>query len=80
MDTRTAFVADVQPAVAVEPRQRAFDDPARAAEPAPMGRPTFGELRANATSVELIPMGLGIVAPVTLEQPGFAPRTARTGL
>lgn len=38
MDHRAAFLADVETAVAVEPGQRALDDPPRLAEPAAVRR------------------------------------------
>jgi hypothetical protein len=70
MDIVAAFVAHGQAAIAMEPRMRAFDDPAMAAQAAAMRRAATGKDRDDALGGEAIAVGLGVVAAVTLERPG----------
>ena len=74
MHTSPTFVAHVETAKSVKPGQRALNDPARAAQPAPVRRPALGELAVDPASMQRIAMRLRIVAAVTLDQAGFAPR------
>jgi hypothetical protein len=67
MDIVASFVPDGEAAIAMEPRVRAFDDPARDAQAAAMRRPPTREDRDDALGVQTIAMGLGVVAPVPLE-------------
>jgi hypothetical protein len=63
----------------MEPGQRAFDDPAGPAQATAVGRPSLRKLRRDAAGLELVAMGLGIVAAVALDEVrlcGGAPRTA----
>jgi hypothetical protein len=67
MDIVASFVPDGEAAIAMEPRVRTFDDPARDTQAAAMGRPPTGEDRDDALGVQTIAMGLGVIAPVALE-------------
>lgn len=78
MDARTAFVADIQAPKAMQPRERAFDDPPRAAETTAMRRATFRELRADAAPVERVAMGLRVVPAIPLHERGLAQRSPRS--
>lgn len=64
MDAGAALVADGQPTESMQPRQRALDDPPRAAEATAMLGAALGELGSNAPAVEHIAMRLGIVGAV----------------
>lgn len=70
MDHRAAFVSDVQTAVTMEPRQRAFDDPAGLPKTAAMRRLAASEHRANAPGAQLLAMPLRVVAAVALHAAG----------
>ena len=72
MNTGPTFVAHIEPAKSMQPRQRTFHDPARAAQAAAMGRPALGELRVDPPVMQGVTVGLRIVAPVALDQVGFA--------
>ena len=78
MDRRAPLVAHVEAAKAVQPGEGAFDDPARAAEAAAVGRAALGELAADAAVAEAVAVGLRIVAPVPLDEIGFPCGTARS--
>src|ERR1700692_1265555 len=60
VDARPTFIAHVQPAELMEPRQRAFDDPARSPEPTAVSSPAFGQLRLDPEAVESVAVGLRI--------------------
>ena len=77
MNGGPTFVAQIQAAVAMEPRQSAFDDPPRAAEATAVGRASLGQVRPDASRVQVITVGLRIVGPVALDRVGFASRAAR---
>lgn len=76
MNTGTALVTHVEPAKPMEPRQSAFNDPARSAEATPVGRSAFRKLRPDTAPVQDIAVRLGIVPAVSLDERGFAPRPA----
>ena len=71
------FVAHGEPTKAMQPREGAFNDPARAAETTAMRCPARGELCRDPAARELIPMRLRVVAPVTLHQVGLGDRAPR---
>ena len=72
MHARAPFVAHVQAAKSMQPRQGALDHPSRPPETAAVRLTTFRELAGNAASFQFMPMGLGIVAPVPLNERGLA--------
>ena len=76
MNTGATFIAHVETAKPMEPRQCAFDDPARAAEAATVRRAASRELRLDAAAVQGIAVRLGIVPAVSLNERGFTPGTA----
>jgi hypothetical protein len=78
MDTRSTFVSDGEAAKAVEPRQRAFDGPARTAKAAAVGRPAFGEHGHDAARPQAPPVGLRIVGAIALHGARPTPRPARS--
>ncbi len=78
MNTRPPFVAHVEPAKPMEPGQRAFDDPSRAAQPTAVGRAALGELAGDPAAFQRVSMRLRIVGPVALDQPWLADRAAWT--
>ena len=61
----------------MEPGQRAFDDPARAAEATAVRRSTFGELRPDTAPVKGIAVRLGIVPAIPLKKRRLATGPAR---
>jgi hypothetical protein len=67
MDIVASFVPDREATIAMEPRVRAFDDPATDAQAAAIRRSPPGQDRDDALCKEAIAMGLRIVAPVALE-------------
>jgi hypothetical protein len=79
MDTRIAFIADRETAIAMQSGERAFDDPAGRAEPAAMRRAPTGEDRHDALGAERLPVRLRIVPPITLEDAGFSSGAAHDG-
>lgn len=78
MDIGAALVADGQAAKAMEPGDRAFDDPAAHAEPTAVRRPTLGEDRDDASGPEAIAVRLGVVAPIALQRIGPSAGPATT--
>lgn len=76
MDTGPPFIADVEPAKPMEPRQRAFDDPARAPEPAAVRGMPARELRLDPARVQIVPMRLRVVGPIALHHGRLAPWSA----
>jgi hypothetical protein len=72
-----AFVADVEPTKAMQPRQRPFDDPPRLAQAAAVGRLASGEERDDTAGAELVSMPLGVVAAIALEAVRALPRASR---
>ena len=68
MDTRIAFVADGETPIAMQPGERAFDDPAGRAEPAAMRRAPPREEGNDAAGPQTVAMGLRIVAAIPLQR------------
>jgi hypothetical protein len=64
MDTRIAFIADRETAIAMQPGERAFDDPAGRTEPAAMRRAPTREEGDDAAGPQPVAMGLRIVAAI----------------
>jgi len=73
VDARPTFIAHVQAAKLMEPRQRAFGNPARPPEATAMSSPAFGQLRLDPVAVEGVAVGLRIVAAVALDKVRLAP-------
>ncbi len=71
MDAGASLIADVEPAEAMQPGQGAFDDPPRLPETAAVRCPALRQLGPNPAAVQLVAMGLGIVAAVPLDTVGF---------
>jgi hypothetical protein len=71
VDIRQPFVANVEPSEAMQPCQRAFDDPAGAAEAAAMRAIPPGEHGRDAAPPELGAMPLRVVPAIALDASGF---------
>jgi hypothetical protein len=67
MDMSVAFVANLQASKGMKPGNRTLDLPTCFAESAAMGRADFCEQWCDATFAQALPMRLGTVAPVTLD-------------
>jgi hypothetical protein len=78
MDAGAALVADGETAKPVEPRQRAFDDPAGPAQATAVRCAALRELRGDPPALELVAMGLRVVAAVALHQLRLGDRTSGT--
>ncbi len=76
MNAGATFIAHGEPAKPMQPRERAFDDPAGPAQPTAMGRPALGERRPDAPRPERQSMGLRVIAAIALDHVGFAARPA----
>ena len=76
MDIGATFVADGEAAKAMEPRVRAFDDPAEDAEAAAVRRSAPREDRDDALRAQPVAMRLGVVAAIALDHIGPAPGPA----
>jgi len=76
MDARTPFVAHRESPEPMQPGDRAFDDPARAAEPAAVRRAALGEGGLDAAPVQGVSMRLGVVGAVALDEIRFHARAA----
>ena len=68
MDARIAFVADRETAIAMQPGERAFDNPAGRAEAAAMRRAPTREDGDDAAGPQPVAMGLRIVAAIPLQR------------
>ena len=68
MDTRIALVADREAAIAMQPREGTFDDPAGGAESAAMRRAPTREHGDDAAGPQSVAMGLRIVAAIPLQR------------
>ena len=77
MNARAPFVADVEAPKPMQPGQGAFNDPAGSPEAAAMRPPAFRQLARDPAALELIPVRLGIVAPIALDEAGLAQRATR---
>src|ERR1700729_4056209 len=71
-----AFIANFQASKRVKPGNRALDLPSRFAESAAMGRANFCEQGRDATFTQALPMWLGTVAPVALNDLRLVQRTS----
>jgi hypothetical protein len=77
MNARTPFVSQVEATKSMQPRQRAFDDPAGVPKPAAVGPSAFRQLAGNPASREFVPMRLGIVPAVALHEARLSQRPTR---
>ena len=71
MGAGASLIADVEAAEAMKPGEGAFDDPPRLPETAAVRCPALGQLGPNPAAVQLVAMGLGIVAAVPLDTVGL---------
>ena len=78
MNARSPFVPQIQATKSMQPRERALDDPACAAEATAVRAPSFRELRRDPALFELVTMRLRIVGAVALDDAGLAQRPTRT--
>lgn len=78
MHTGAPLVADRQTSKPMEPRDRSFDHPARAAQPAAVIAAAFSQQRANPARSQLGAMRLRVVAAVALHQLRLASRPPRS--
>ena len=76
MDTRATFIPQGEATKLMEPRQRALDNPARAAEATAMRGPAFRQLRLDTAAMEGVAMRLRIIAAVALHEIRLPPRAA----
>ena len=78
MNARSPFVPQIESAKAMQPRQRALDDPPSAAESAAMRAAAFRQLAGDPASFECIPMRLRVIASIALHESWFPQRPTRT--
>jgi hypothetical protein len=78
MDVVAAFVADAQPSVLVQPRDRPLDDPALAAKPGAVVALWPGDLRLDVTPAQLTASFARVVSAIAVEAARPAPRPATT--
>ena len=71
MHARASFVPQIQSAKSMEPGERAFNDPARAAQAAAVGAAPFRQLAGDPASFECVAMGLRVIRPVSLHYAGL---------
>jgi len=76
MNTGSSFVANIQSAKSVQPRERALDDPARATEAAAVRPVAARQHGGNPALLQLGAMSLRVVAPVALDGAGLPTRRA----
>jgi hypothetical protein len=62
----------------MQPGKGAFDDPARTSEPTAVRRSALGQFGVDPAAMQVVTMGLRIVAPIALNQSGFPHRSAGT--
>jgi hypothetical protein len=77
MDTRTTFVTQIESTKSMQPGERAFDDPAGAAQSAAMGPAAFRELTGDPAPRQFVAMRLRIVSAVALHEAGLPQRPTR---
>ena len=77
MHTGSPFIAKIEATKPMEPRQRPFDDPPRAAQPTAVWGATLGELAGDAAPMQRLAMRLRIVAAIALNEIGPPSRSAR---
>ena len=70
MDRGPAFVADVETPVAMQPRDRAFHDPAGTAESTAVWTPPSRDLGADAATMKFVAVASGVVGAIPLDQDG----------
>lgn len=70
------FVANLEPSKCMKPSQGTFDEPARFTEATAMRRADFGKQGRDAAFAQTLPVRLGTVASVTLNNFRFAQRTS----
>jgi hypothetical protein len=78
MDAGAPLVAHGQPTKPMEPGQCALDDPPGPPQSAAVVGAPLGELRADATTVKHVAVGLGVVGAVPLNQRWLAHRPTGT--
>lgn len=78
MNARSPFVSQVESTKAMQPRQRALDDPAGASESAAVRAAAFGQLAGDPAPFECVAMRLRVIPPIALHEARFAQRPART--
>lgn len=74
MDTWTTLIAHGQAAKAMQPRERAFNDPAGPAQAAAVGRAPCGKFGGDSAAVQFLAMPLRVVTAIALNQARFANR------
>jgi hypothetical protein len=77
MNARTPFVSHVESTKSMEPRQRAFDHPARAPQSAAVRPAPFRQLAGDPAALEGVPVRLRVIAAVALHQARLAHRPTR---
>ncbi len=70
------FVVNLEPSERMKPGKGTFDDPARFTEATAMRRTDFGKQRRDAAFAQVLPVWLGTVAAVTLNDFRFALRAS----
>jgi len=78
MHTRPTFVAQIESTKSVQPGERAFDDPAGAAQPAAVRPPAFRELTGDPAPRQFVAMRLRIVPAVALHEAWLPQRPTGT--
>ena len=76
MHVCVSFVANLESSERMKPSNGTFDNPAGFAEAAAMRRADFGKQGGDATLAQALPVRLGTVAPVALNNLRFAQRTS----
>jgi hypothetical protein len=64
VDVGPLVVADAQAPELIQPRKRAFHNPAKPGQSAPVPSAAHGEQRVNPTHPQAVPNGLGVVAAI----------------
>ena len=78
MHARTPFVPQIESTKAMEPGQRAFNDPARASQSAAVRTAAFRQLAGDPTSRECVAMRLRVIPAVALHKARLPQRSTRT--
>ena len=78
MHARTTFISQIETTKAMEPGERALDDPARPTQATAMWAAAFRELTGNPAPIEFVPMALRVVGAVALHEARLPQRAART--
>jgi hypothetical protein len=77
MNARTPFVSQSESTESVQPRERAFDDPSRAPQSAPVWTAPFGQLAGDPAPRQFIAMPLRVVPAVALHESRLSQRSTR---